>query len=298
MAVYVDEIVVWPGAKGIFAMGSCHLTADTLDELHAFAAKVGMKREWFQDHALCPHYDLTRARRKAAVKLGAIEEGAMDGARRRRAARKAAEHERKAHLRAIALRDPWTNRSLSGNPGDVTPEERRILAGEEGSREALILRAAIAIREACPGGWNASTEWNKQSARQDAATVIGVLAKAEVEDVLPRAEEIAEEWFGGKDANPAVRASARTFVEPANRVLGLVRASVGAVIAAKNAALETMARRLASASSEITMRNATEAERDAQRQTEILAAYDERDKAREEARLERERADKLQKLAD
>lgn len=91
MSVYVDECIVWPGAKGIFAKGSCHLTADTLEELHAFAAKIGMRRSWFQDHKLCPHYDLTPARRAVAVKLGAIEEGAMEGARRRRAARKAAE---------------------------------------------------------------------------------------------------------------------------------------------------------------------------------------------------------------
>lgn len=26
-----------------------HLTADTLDELHAFAARLGLKRVWFQD---------------------------------------------------------------------------------------------------------------------------------------------------------------------------------------------------------------------------------------------------------
>lgn len=87
MTVYVDEIVKYPGAKPPFDKGSCHLTADTLDELHAFAAKIGMRRSWFQNHKLCPHYDLTPRRRAEAVRLGATEEGALEGARRRRAAR-------------------------------------------------------------------------------------------------------------------------------------------------------------------------------------------------------------------
>lgn len=87
MSVYVDEIMVWPHAKGIFRGGSCHLTADSLDELHAFAAKVGLKRAWFQNHPLAPHYDLTPGRRAVAVKAGAIEETRRDGARRRQAAR-------------------------------------------------------------------------------------------------------------------------------------------------------------------------------------------------------------------
>jgi len=45
---------------------SCHMFADTLEELHEFAQKIGMKREWFQDKRL-PHYDLTITRRKLAV---------------------------------------------------------------------------------------------------------------------------------------------------------------------------------------------------------------------------------------
>jgi hypothetical protein len=49
--------------------------ADTLDELHAMAAKIGMKREWFQDKKSLPHYDLTVSRRAAAVRAGAIERG-------------------------------------------------------------------------------------------------------------------------------------------------------------------------------------------------------------------------------
>ncbi|MDM7992474.1 MAG: DUF4031 domain-containing protein [Candidatus Fermentibacter sp.] len=87
MAVYVDDIIVYPGAKPPFHRGSCHMTADTLDELHAAARAIGMRRSWFQDHKLAPHYDLTPARRADAVRLGAVEETCREGVLRRRAAR-------------------------------------------------------------------------------------------------------------------------------------------------------------------------------------------------------------------
>lgn len=73
MAVRVDCLKVWPTRYACFAKGSCHMFADTLDELHAFAGKLGMKRAWFQGHALIPHYDLTPSRRKLALESGAVE---------------------------------------------------------------------------------------------------------------------------------------------------------------------------------------------------------------------------------
>ena len=69
--VYVDMLIDYGWKLG----PSCHLLADTEEELHAFAQKIGMKRAWFQDgetHSM-PHYDLVANRRKMAVKLGAIE---------------------------------------------------------------------------------------------------------------------------------------------------------------------------------------------------------------------------------
>lgn len=42
------------------------------DRLHAFAASLGLPRAWFQEHATTPHYKLTKARRKRALKLGAV----------------------------------------------------------------------------------------------------------------------------------------------------------------------------------------------------------------------------------
>lgn len=51
----------------------CHLFSDEQDrefpELHAFAKKIGMLRDWFQGD----HYDLVSSRRRQAVALGAKE---------------------------------------------------------------------------------------------------------------------------------------------------------------------------------------------------------------------------------
>jgi len=43
-----------------------------VEELHFFAAQVGLRREWFQDHPRHPHYDLTskRMRYKVSSMLG------------------------------------------------------------------------------------------------------------------------------------------------------------------------------------------------------------------------------------
>lgn len=74
MSVYVDSLQVWPNATGIFRAGSCHMAADTLEELHEMARKIGMRREWFQpSKGRHPHYDLVKSRRDRAVALGAKE---------------------------------------------------------------------------------------------------------------------------------------------------------------------------------------------------------------------------------
>jgi hypothetical protein len=70
--IYVDEMVPclrnrnWPYGH------SCHLFADTLEELHRFAVAIGLRRDWFQNHPKLPHYDLTFGKRKQAVAKGAI----------------------------------------------------------------------------------------------------------------------------------------------------------------------------------------------------------------------------------
>lgn len=90
MTVYVDELRVWPTKIRCFKGGAAHLTADTLDELHAFAARLGLKRAWFQDKGLVPHYDLTPGKHGLALVSGAVFVPAREQAEKRIAARRAA----------------------------------------------------------------------------------------------------------------------------------------------------------------------------------------------------------------
>ena len=69
MSCYVDPQMDFGWRLG----PSCHLWADTLEELHAMADKIGLKRKWFQDKPTLQHYDLTVSRRKLAIENGAIE---------------------------------------------------------------------------------------------------------------------------------------------------------------------------------------------------------------------------------
>lgn len=69
MSVYVDE-AIHPWKNKMWA----HLVADTLDELHDFALKLGLKREWYQVSKGVGHYDITASKREAAIKLGAIDD--------------------------------------------------------------------------------------------------------------------------------------------------------------------------------------------------------------------------------
>ena len=67
MAIYVDnEQIAWRGKTW------CHLVADSLEELHAFALELGLRRAWFQDQASYPHYDVTVSVRERALAMGAL----------------------------------------------------------------------------------------------------------------------------------------------------------------------------------------------------------------------------------
>ena len=65
MAVYVDS-----GAIKYRRMKMCHMIADSLEELHAMADKLNLKREWFQNHGT-PHYDICQKKKADAIKFGA-----------------------------------------------------------------------------------------------------------------------------------------------------------------------------------------------------------------------------------
>lgn len=67
MAVYVDNVrILYRG------MRMCHMIGDSLEELHAMADQLELKREWFQEKGT-PHYDICQTKRKKALALGAVK---------------------------------------------------------------------------------------------------------------------------------------------------------------------------------------------------------------------------------
>lgn len=72
MTIYVDAAIhPWRGKTW------CHLFTDSsdLEELHAFAKRLGLSRHWFQEppKASWCHYDIPASKRKRAIELGAVE---------------------------------------------------------------------------------------------------------------------------------------------------------------------------------------------------------------------------------
>lgn len=69
MTVYVDDMRAEFGR-----MVMCHMVADTDDELHAMAAKIGVARRWHQAPPRHDsHYDIALSKRALAVAQGAVE---------------------------------------------------------------------------------------------------------------------------------------------------------------------------------------------------------------------------------
>lgn len=84
MTVYVDDMRA-PFGRLIM----CHMLADSDDELHAMADKIGVDRRWWQSPAKTSgsHYDIALSKRALAVQLGAVQitwkqAGAMNARRR------------------------------------------------------------------------------------------------------------------------------------------------------------------------------------------------------------------------
>ena len=68
MAVYVDDM--YKHVLGRYGrMKMSHMIADTEEELHAMAARIGVARHWYQGD----HYDIALSKRSRAVEAGAIE---------------------------------------------------------------------------------------------------------------------------------------------------------------------------------------------------------------------------------
>jgi hypothetical protein len=68
MAVYVDDARIrWRGRRW------SHLVADTAEELHDAARRLGLRREWAQEGGRTLHYDLPDELRARAIELGVAE---------------------------------------------------------------------------------------------------------------------------------------------------------------------------------------------------------------------------------
>lgn len=83
MTVYVDDM-----NAGYGRMVMCHMLADTDEELHAMADRIGVARKWHQAPPKHDsHYDIALSKRALAVKAGARqitwrEAGAMNRRRK------------------------------------------------------------------------------------------------------------------------------------------------------------------------------------------------------------------------
>ncbi len=78
MSVYVDELksaepyrnnMNWP------YRWFCHMFADTFEELFDLAESIGLSDRWFQhkERSWMAHFDLTKTKRRKAVRAGAVE---------------------------------------------------------------------------------------------------------------------------------------------------------------------------------------------------------------------------------
>lgn len=70
MTVYVDDM-----RAPYRGMIMCHMIADSDDELHDMATKIGIQRRWWQPPTKTSgsHYDICLSKKALAVKKGAIE---------------------------------------------------------------------------------------------------------------------------------------------------------------------------------------------------------------------------------
>lgn len=73
MAVYVDSLMSHGWRLRGKPTDNAHLFADSVEELHAFAEALGLRRRWFQyKPGKLPHYDVTPGFYWQAIRRGAV----------------------------------------------------------------------------------------------------------------------------------------------------------------------------------------------------------------------------------
>lgn len=85
MSILVDPLIDYgrgPNGHKVW----CHMMSDGgIDDLHAMAARIGLRRSWFQNKPGHPHYDLTPSKRALAVRYGAEQVSSVEMIERYRA---------------------------------------------------------------------------------------------------------------------------------------------------------------------------------------------------------------------
>ena len=92
MSVYVDQITDYGnlvrGAARRWGTRWSHMFADTEEELHVMASRLGLRRSYFQpalrSSPHTAHYDIIPAKRRLAIQYGAQEISGLEWARRHR----------------------------------------------------------------------------------------------------------------------------------------------------------------------------------------------------------------------
>lgn len=74
--IYVDDARILKHGHAWF-----HLMADSIQELHEFAARIGLPVRAFHNGARHPHYDVTASQRRRALHCGATPISARDAVR-------------------------------------------------------------------------------------------------------------------------------------------------------------------------------------------------------------------------
>lgn len=70
MGVYLDNSTNILKGRSEWPMVTCHMIADSVEELFDMANKIGMRPEWFQPWSH-PHFDVSKSRQTLALAQGA-----------------------------------------------------------------------------------------------------------------------------------------------------------------------------------------------------------------------------------
>jgi Protein of unknown function (DUF4031) len=157
MTVYVDDSGI-PATVGRHTSRWSHLFADSPDELHEFAGRLGLRRSYFQPGrprgdgtpSRHWHYDVTSGKRMRAIQLGAVPVGWRESVR--------------------IMRERDERNAVARGP-EASPQEHAAMA-DQWAREAGLAyragdteRAALLVQAAAQAGPARSELWAQRRAR-------------------------------------------------------------------------------------------------------------------------------------